>query len=234
MCNLKVYGADVSIAFAEAPPLVAPLYIRVDKPYCEWYCDKGYGEIPEGHVLKVKRTLQGHPEAARQWALLIYGLLRKEILLTPTTHEPCLYSGTHQNTPVLFLCQVDNFAIACPDESIAQSMIDQINEHMSVQIKYLGLLTCYNGVDVDQTGKFIKIYNTTYINKILAGHKKWFQPQTPCHNYPIPMKSESSYIKTIEQAIPPSTDKARVRLQREMKLNYCQVIGELIYAMVTC
>lgn len=69
--NLKVYGADVSNAFAEAPPPIAPLYITVDKQYRDWYRNKGYGEIPEGHVLKVKRALQGHPEAAQQWARLI-------------------------------------------------------------------------------------------------------------------------------------------------------------------
>ena len=134
----------------------------------------------------------------------------------------------------MFLRQVDDFAIACTDEAIAKSIIGQINTHMSVQIKYLGLLTRYNGVDVNQTREYIHIYNSTYINKILAGHSSWFKKQTPCHTFPIPMKSESSYIKHLEQAIPPATDKARIRLQREMKFNYWQAIGELIYTMVTC
>ena len=128
--NLKVYGADVSNAFAEAPPPVAPLYITVDKQYRDWYRSKGYGDIPEGYVLKVKKALQGHPEAARQWARLIDGLLRNELNLKPTTHEPCLYSGEHNGIPVLFLRQVDDFAIACPDETIAKSIIDHINTHM--------------------------------------------------------------------------------------------------------
>ena len=207
---LKVYGADISNAFAEAPPLVAPLYIRVDKQYRDWYREKGYGEIPEGHVLRVKRALQGHPEAARNWALLIDGLLRKELHLQPTTHEPCLYSGNYEGTAVLFLRQVDDFAIACPNETIAKGIINKINQFMSVQIKYLGLLTRYNGVDVDQTNSFIKIYNTRYIDKIIAGHKKWFTPSQPCHTFPVPMKSEPSYIRKLEQAVPPSTDKARV------------------------
>jgi hypothetical protein len=35
--NLKVYGADVSNAFAEAPPPVAPLYMEVDEQYRNWW-----------------------------------------------------------------------------------------------------------------------------------------------------------------------------------------------------
>ena len=104
---------------------------------------------------------------------------------------------------------------------------------MSVQIKYLGLLTRYNGVDVEQTSQYVKIYNRTYIDKILEGHKSWMQ-EAYCHNQPIPMKAEAAYIRSLEQATPPSNDIARIKLQRKMGINYRQVIGELIYAMVTC
>jgi dUTP pyrophosphatase len=233
MNNLKVYGADVSNAFAEAPPPVAPLYITIDHQYKQWYEKKGKGKIPDGYVLKVKRALQGHPEAARLWSVLIDKLIKEKLGLTATTHEPCLYSGKYNNSNVLFLRQVDDFAIACKDEKIAKEMIAKINSYMSVQIKYLGLLTRYNGVDVDQRREYIKIYNTTYVDKILNGHKTWLQ-EKPCHTLPIPMKSEATYIRTLEQAVPPSTPRAQIRLQKEMQLNYRQAIGELIYALVTC
>ena len=127
MLNMKVYGADVSNAFAEAPPPVAPLYIYVDTQYRQWYESKGYGTIPEGYVVKAKRALQGHPESARLWAKLIDGLLKDKLHLKATTHEPCLYSGEVNGEKVLFLRQVDDFAIACNDEKIAKSMIDTIN-----------------------------------------------------------------------------------------------------------
>jgi dUTP pyrophosphatase len=233
MKNLKVYGADVSNAFAEAPPPVAPLYITIDHQYRQWYKRKGKGDIPEGYVLKVKRALQGHPEAARLWSVLIDKLIKEKLGLRATTHEPCLYSGKYKDSNVLFLRQVDDFAIACKDESIAKDMIAKINSYMSVQIKYLGLLTRYNGVDVDQRKEYIKIYNTKYIDKILHGHKTWLQ-EKPCHTLPIPMKSEPTYVRLLEQATRPSTPKAQIRLQKEMQLNYRQAIGELIYALVTC
>ena len=231
--NMKVYGADVSNAFAEAPPPVAPLYITVDNQFRQWWKDKGRGDIPQGYALKVKRALQGHPESARQWAVLIDKLIRTKLKLTPTTHEPCLYSGVHKGHKILFLRQVDDFAIACKDETIAKDIINSINQHMSVKIKYLGLLTRYNGVDIEQTSTYIKIYNTTYIDKILQGHKQWLENK-PCPNMPMPMKSENAFIKRIENAKAPITDRERIRLQKQMQFNYRQAVGELIYAMVTC
>jgi len=45
---------------------------------------------------------------------------------TPTTHEPCLYSGIIENTKVLFLRQVDDFAVAAPTETIATKVFDLI------------------------------------------------------------------------------------------------------------
>jgi hypothetical protein len=194
---------------------------------------KGRGEIPEGHVLKANRALQGHPESARLWAKLIDGILKEKLNLKATTHEPCLYSGSFDGVNILFLRQVDDFAIACSDEKVANAIIAKINSFMSVNIKYLGLLTRFNGVDVEQTQDYIKIYNNTYIKKILAGHKTWLQ-KMHCHNFPIPMRSENEFSKRLEQAIQPKTDKERYRLQRDMKFNYRQAIGELIYAMVTC
>ena len=52
--NYIIIGADAANAFAEAPPPKAPLYVRVDKQYREWYLQKFGKIIPEGHVLRVR------------------------------------------------------------------------------------------------------------------------------------------------------------------------------------
>ena len=104
---------------------------------------------------------------------------------------------------------------------------------MKIEIKDLGLLKRYNGVDIDQTQDYIKIYTRTYIDKILLGHK-WFDPDKPLHHKPLPMKSESDYINNIESSTPPTTEADKINLQHEMGFNYRQGIGELLYAMVTC
>ena len=149
-----------------------------------------------------------------------------------TTHEPCLYSDQFKDDQIYFLRQVDDFSIACEDKCIAKSIIASINSYMSVDIKYLGLVTCFNGVNVLQTKEYIKIYGSTYITKILEGYTTWMLPRH-YHSLPIPMKSETSYNHKLENSIPSATDKQRYQLQRKHKLNYRQAVGELIYDMVT-
>lgn len=232
MKNLKVYGADVSNAFAEAPPPKAPLYVTIDDQFREWYKERKGITIPKDYVLPIKRAIQGHPESPRLWAILINNILTRELKMTPTTHEPNLYKGKIGNEQIYFLRQVDDFAIACTSEHIAKDIIDEINKHMSVQIKYLGLLTRFNGVDVRQTKEYIQIHNSTYIEKILKGHK-WLQNNFT-QRRPTPMKADNAYITSLENAIPPTSKEEQIKLQHEMQMNYRQGIGELLYAMITC
>jgi hypothetical protein len=67
--GLTAYGADVSNAFAEAPPPVHPLYMRIDEAYCDWW--ENYLHLPpippQYTVVRVNIAIQGHPEASRLW-----------------------------------------------------------------------------------------------------------------------------------------------------------------------
>ena len=78
-----------------------------------------------------------------------------------TTHEPCLYCGIFKNKEVLFLCQVDDFAVASANDEINESVIKVIDNKFKIKIKDLGLLQQYNGVDVHQTKHYVKLNNAT-------------------------------------------------------------------------
>ena len=166
--NFVTIGADVSNAFAEAPAPKAPLFVTIDQPYKDWYKARYPDKPPlKGNVLPVHGALQGHPESARLWAILINNII-KTLDLQPCSHEPCLYfSDNFNNTGkrVLFLRQVDDFAISCQDSETALQIIKAIDSKMSVTIKHLGQITRFNGVDVLQARDYIKLYNKTYIEK---------------------------------------------------------------------
>jgi len=77
--------------------------------------------------------MQGHPESPRLWEQHIDRILR-ELGLILITHKPCLYSGLIHGQKVLFVLQVDNFAVAAPSESIANIIFDMIDhrpKHLS-------------------------------------------------------------------------------------------------------
>jgi hypothetical protein len=77
--------------------------------------------------------MQGHPESPRLWEKHADAILR-ELGLTPTVHEPCLYSGMIDGKWVIFKRQVDDFAIAAPDARMADILLDMLNEKLTIPI----------------------------------------------------------------------------------------------------
>jgi hypothetical protein len=125
--NLIVYGADVSNAFAEAPPPYQGFYIRPDKAFHEWWTIyKQRPPIPPGHMIPILSTMQGHLESPHLWEKHADAILH-ELGLTPTVHEPSLYSGVINGNCVIFMQQVDNFAIGAPDAHTADVLLDMLD-----------------------------------------------------------------------------------------------------------
>ncbi len=90
---LLIYGADVSNAFAEAPPPKQGFYIYPDKAFHDWWVHhKKQPPLKDGQVIPILSAMQGHPESPRLWEKHADSILR-DVGLTPTVHEPCLYSG---------------------------------------------------------------------------------------------------------------------------------------------
>jgi hypothetical protein len=158
-------GADVSNAFAEAPAPQDTFYIIPDKIFHDWWVNhKKRQPIPEGWVLQVKYALQGHPESPGLWERHIGQILTTRIGYKPTHHKPCLYQQTTEDGHwTMLLRQMDDFAFAVPTEAIAKSLVSNIDNHLRIRIKYLGILTMFNGMDVSQSQYYLKIHCTTYL-----------------------------------------------------------------------
>ena len=149
--NLLVFGANVSNAFAEAPPPKQGFFVRPDKAFHEWWVQhKGRPPIPDGHLIPILLAMQGHPESPRLWEKHADSILR-ELGLEPTVNEPCLYSGIIHGNRVLLKHQADDFAIAAPDAQTADILLDMIDNKLKIPVKRQGYLNMYNGIDVLQT-----------------------------------------------------------------------------------
>lgn len=227
---MTVIGADAGNAFAEAPPPKAPLYLAVDEQYQTWWTEHlGNDPIPDGYVLPVQHAIQGHPESPRLWEQHINKILI-DMGFKSTTHERCIYRARYEDDEVLFLRQVDDFAVACRNPEIAKKIIAIIGAKLTVPLNQLGTIKKFNGLDIKQTKYYTKIYCESYLNKVLDAHG-WQETETAQN--PLPMRSESTYQAQLETATPPTTEAEQKQLQ-DAHFNYRQVIGEAIYAMVTC
>ena len=132
--NKLVYGADVSNAFAEAAAPEQVYFMRIDVQFCNWWASKGRPPIPTGHVLPIHKNLQGHPEAPCQWSCHIDAILQA-FTFVPTVHAPCIYRALNDNEDVLFLRQVDDFAIATNHEALYYRICDSLDAQRLVPMK---------------------------------------------------------------------------------------------------
>ena len=210
--NLVAVGADVSNAFAESSGPKAPSYMYIDDTFRQWWTKhKGNAPIPaDCNVVRVHNAIQGHPESPRLWEKHIDNILR-ELGLKPATHEPCFYSGVFNGERVLFLRQVDDFAVAAADQDIAKNLITAINAKMRIEVKHLGLIDRFNGMDIHQTRHFVKITCEKYLHKMITSHADLLQ-HIPMN--PVPFPADNHYIKTLETAKVPETLPEKLQLNR--------------------
>jgi hypothetical protein len=101
--------------------------------------------------------MQGHPESPRLWEKHADSILQD---------IGTMFILRYYLRPTLLKQQVDDFAIAAPDERTATILLDLIDDELSIRMKHQGYLDMYNGIDVLQTRNYIKISTTTFIDKI--------------------------------------------------------------------
>jgi hypothetical protein len=232
--NLLIYGADVSNAFAKVPPPKQGFFIFPDRAFIKWWeMHKQFPPLPAGAVIPVLSAMQGHPESPRLWEKHA-DLMLRNIGLTPTTHEHCLYSGTINDKRVVFMRQVNNFAIGAPDKHTANILLDMIVEALSIPMKQQGYLDMYNRVDIVQTQDYIKIYSLTFIEKITEKYlTTWMKNYNTLAIRPTPLPPNPAWHKDLHTAVGNPDPKAQAKLAKQMQLTYRAGVGELIWAMTT-
>ena len=236
--NYLIYGGDARDAYAHSPSSTIPTYLSLDEQYIEWYFERYGIQLDPSLVLPIQHAMQGNPEAGRLWETHANKILA-DLGFTTTTHDRSIYTANIDGIQVLLLRQVDDFAIACPSESIATSIFDaigtrlQIATETTVPFKYMGLLSDFNGVNVDQYRDSISVSVSSYIDRIMQTHG-WTTPiqvSTRIPQAPIPDDAISSMFNHVGPS-EDSPEHAALTLKHGFK--YRSLLGELLYAYVTC
>jgi hypothetical protein len=97
---------------------------------------------------------------------------------------------------------VDDFAVAANNQAVAMALIKAINEQMRIEVKHLGLIDRFNGLDIQQTRYYVKVSCEKYLKKMIRGHADLLK-NVPIN--PVPLPADSSYIRNLESATTPQT-----------------------------
>ena len=237
----RIYGADAQDAYAHSPPPEKPTYVAIDDAYAEWYENRFNKKLDRSFVLPVLHALQGHPESGKLWEQHINSVLTSpELGFCSTRHDRTIYSAEFDGIRVLLLRQVDDFALACPNEDLARRIYALIGSKLQLPsetkppFKYLGLVDEFNGVSVTQTRTSVTLSCPSYIRRVLRAHG-W---STPDHKNtetdtisPIPADSHAQMFKDVG---PKEGTPEHARLAQQHGFSYRTLLGELLYSYVTC
>jgi len=102
--------------------------------------------------LPVKHALQGHPESGKLFQRHIDTILNSsELNFYATVLDRCLYCTEYKSETVLLLRQIDDFAVSCNSEIIANESFGIIGKKLQLPnedkppFEVFGLLKDFNG-----------------------------------------------------------------------------------------
>jgi Reverse transcriptase (RNA-dependent DNA polymerase) len=166
--SLKV---DATSAYANSPPSEQPTFVYIDDQYADWYLNRYGVSVSRDMVLPVQHALQAHPESGALWEKFVNNVIARHSFKS-TVHERSLYQGTYKGHRVLICRQVDDMAIGCVDPDAIRDVVRTICDEDGIDLRDEGILDSFNGVDVTQTDRYIKISCESYIDKLLM-HYGW-------------------------------------------------------------
>ncbi len=92
--------------------------------------------------------------------------------------------------------QVDNFAIAAPNQGTADVLLDMLDKKLTMPINHQGLLDMFNGINIVQTKNYVKINCHTCIDKFCSKYlNSWLNKVPLSGNCPFPLPLDGNWLK---------------------------------------
>jgi hypothetical protein len=160
---------DVKNAFINAP-LEEEIYVEIP------FGAPGYGTSSVWRLLK---ALYGLKQAGRAWSIKFAKTLCA-FGFKQSVAEPCLFVGTGTFMGIVIGIYVDDCIVKYKDVAQLKKLIAKLQEELP--IKDEGELQNFVGVEVEHTGDYIKLHQSSYLLSVLQrfNYDKSNPVSTPC------------------------------------------------------
>lgn len=203
MEDLECHQVDVNNAFTEST-LQETIYMHPPKGV----------HLPNGKVYRVRKSLYGLKQAARDW----YKTCSKELLkmgFEQSSADPCLF--TIRDKGLIVLVYVDDISIAAPKLEDIKWFKRQLSA--TFKIKDLGEISKILGMRVtrDRKNRKITLDQTSYLEGVLH---ELGMPVPPHKPLSLPINGYEALKPTL-----PDDERADIE-------EYQSIVGKLIFAMI--
>lgn len=174
-------------------------------------CPQGI-KIPEGHVLKLRKSLYGLRQSPRCWNERFHNFITK-LGFERSQSDYCLYSCIKSEYVIYLVIYVDDLLIV----GSSRTRVDEVKRRLSIEfaMKDLGTVKQFMGlrINVDRKKGMLTIDQTQYAKQVLAKFK-----MSECNPVSTPMESNLKL------------DRASKEDQTEEP--YRELLGSLMYLMI--
>lgn len=176
------------------------------------YQPTGFAKEGKEHLFcKLKKSLYGLRQSARAWNIKLNKVLTS-LGFRKGKADPCFYSKKVSNSVIHVFVYVDDMIIGSSDLSLIRKTEEDLNQEF--EVKGLGDIKCYLGVEVERVDGIFHIHQSNYINQTL---KLFGQEDAKGSKYPM----DTGYFKICK--------KDNEVLEPE---KYRELIGRLLYLSV--
>lgn len=153
--NLILHQMDVKTAYLNAP-IDCEIYVEQPKGFEVKFSTK------EKLVWKLERSLYGLKQCGRNWNKVLHEYLTK-IHFVQNQADNCVYIRETKHAKVIMVIWVDDLIIAASDGNALKSVKEMLASRF--QMKDLGRLKYFLGIDFDQGDNCEKMSQAKYVKK---------------------------------------------------------------------
>jgi hypothetical protein len=168
--------------------------------------------------------VQGQTDASQKWGELVEAFIFNKLGLLANHANPCTYSGTYKQQPVILCCATNNFLLICCNKATYDAMI--INFRKKWTVHALDEVKMFLGIGFICSDQCVALNQTHKVKDIVI---EVFGPssdkQQGNKGYSTPMIAGTEHGNDLAACTPYTPDELALAQKQTFGFGYCHILG---------